>query len=64
MNNFIYTIPTTVYFGKGQIENIGVEAAKYGKNTLIVYGGGSVKKNGIFSEAVKFLEAEVLRFLS
>lgn len=58
MNNFIYTIPTTVYFGKGQIENIGVEAAKYGKNTLIVYGGGSVKKNGIFSEAVKFLEAE------
>lgn len=58
MNNFIYTIPTTVYFGKGQIENIGVEAAKYGKKVLIVFGGGSVKKNGIFDEAVKFLNKE------
>lgn len=58
MNNFVYTIPTTVYFGKGQIENIGKEAKKYGTEALIVYGGGSVKKNGIFDSAVKYLEAE------
>lgn len=58
MNNFVYTIPTTVYFGKGQIENIGKEAVKHSKNALIVFGGGSVKKNGIFQDAVKYLEAE------
>lgn len=56
MNNFVYTIPTTVYFGKGQIENIGKEAIKYGNKALIVYGGGSVKKNGIFDEASKYLK--------
>lgn len=56
MDNFVYSIPTKVYFGKGQIENLGAEAASYGKKALIVYGGGSIKKNGIFDAAVKSLE--------
>lgn len=57
MQNFVYTVPTTVYFGKGQIENLGKEACRYGKKALIVYGGGSIKRNGIFDAAVKSLQA-------
>ena len=55
MQNFIYDIPTIVYFGKGQIENIGMLAKKTGKKALIVYGGGSVKRNGLFDIVVQKL---------
>lgn len=49
MNNFIYSIPTTAYFGKGQISILG-EAIKAhgGSRVLLAYGGGSIKKNGIY----------------
>ena len=43
MENFIYSIPTTIYFGKGQIEHVAQAVRPYGKKALIVYGGGSVK---------------------
>lgn len=56
MNNFIYTIPTTIYFGKGQIENLGQIAGAYGKKALIVYGGGSIKKNGIYDKVASLLD--------
>lgn len=56
MQNFIYDIPTIVYFGKGQIENLGRLAAECGKKALIVYGGGSIKKNGLFDTAVSKLK--------
>lgn len=55
MQNFVYDIPTIVYFGKGQIENLGRLAAECGKKALIVYGGGSIKKNGLFDTAVSKL---------
>ena len=42
---FTYHIPTKVYFGKGQLENLGNVAKSYGKRILLVYGGGSIKKN-------------------
>ncbi len=48
MNNFIYDIPVRVYFGKGQIEHLGEELKKYGERVLLVYGGGSIKKNGLY----------------
>lgn len=51
MINFTYSIPTEIWFGKGQIKNIGYIAKKYGKKALIVYGGGSVKRNGILDDA-------------
>lgn len=56
MQNFVYDIPTIVYFGKGQIENLGRLAAECGKKALIVYGGGSIKKNGLFDTAVSKLK--------
>ena len=55
MINFTYSIPTEIWFGKGQIKNIGSIAKKYGKKALIVYGGGSVKRNGILDDAKKYL---------
>lgn len=63
MDNFIYTIPTTIYFGKGQIAQIGKVVKEYGNSALIVYGGGSVKKNGILDEAKKYLEEEGVTYV-
>lgn len=48
MNSFIYDIPTRVYFGGGQLENLGPELKKYGKRVLVTYGGGSVKRSGLY----------------
>ena len=49
MNNFIYSIPTTAYFGKGQINILGETIRAHdGSRVLLAYGGGSVKQNGIY----------------
>jgi alcohol dehydrogenase YqhD (iron-dependent ADH family) len=50
MNNFVYDIPTRVYFGENQLENLGPELARYGKRVLLVYGGGSIKKSGLYDK--------------
>jgi len=52
MNNFIYDIPTKVYFGENQLEHLGEELGKYGKKVLLTYGGGSIKKNGLYDKIV------------
>lgn len=53
MNNFIYDIQTKVYFGENQINNnLGNELKKYGKKVLLTYGGGSIKKNGLYDKVV------------
>ena len=46
MENFVFHAPTEIYFGKGQIENLVSILEKYGKNVLLTYGGGSIKRNG------------------
>lgn len=50
MENFVYEYPTKVYFGKGAAKQhlAGILAA-YGPNVLLAYGGGSIKRNGIYS---------------
>lgn len=48
MTNFVYDIPVRNYFGPNQIIHLREEIARYGKNALLVYGGGSIKKNGVF----------------
>ena len=55
MNNFYYDIPTKIYFGRGQIAHLD-ELRKSGDKVLLVYGGGSIKRNGIYDEAVRILE--------
>ena len=54
MNSFIYDIPTKVYFGKNQLENLVNELKPY-KKVLLVYGGGSIKKSGLYTRVVKFV---------
>lgn len=48
MNSFIYDIPVRVYFGKNQLCHLGEELSKYGKRVLLTYGGGSIKKSGLY----------------
>ncbi|HOF03982.1 MAG TPA: iron-containing alcohol dehydrogenase [Syntrophales bacterium] len=50
MQNFIFENPTKVIFGQGQIRRIGPEAARFGKKILLVYGQGSIKKNGVYEQ--------------
>lgn len=52
MNNFIYDIPVKVYFGENQLGHLGEELSKYGKRVLLTYGGGSIKKNGLYNAVV------------
>ena len=53
MKDFIYNIPTKVYFGKDQFSNLGAELSKYGKRVLVTYGGGSIKKTGLYDIAME-----------
>lgn len=54
MNNFEFKNPTKILFGKGQIENLPREIPKNSK-ILMLYGGGSIKKNGIYEQVKKAL---------
>ncbi|MDD5874294.1 MAG: iron-containing alcohol dehydrogenase, partial [Baileyella intestinalis] len=55
LGNFTYCNPTKLYFGKGAVESLKEELQKYGDNVLLVYGGGSIRKNGIYDEVVAVL---------
>ncbi len=55
MNNFTYFNPTKVHFGKGQIATIKEELAPNSR-ILITYGGGSIKKNGVYDQVIAALE--------
>ncbi|WP_338788596.1 iron-containing alcohol dehydrogenase [Metabacillus sp. FJAT-53654] len=55
MENFTYYNPTKLIFGKGQVAQLEKEVPNYGKKVLLVYGGGSIKRNGLYDEVVKVL---------
>lgn len=55
LGNFSYCNPTKLYFGEDSLKFLNDELHKYGKNVVLVYGGGSVKKNGIYDEVIKIL---------
>lgn len=58
MNNFIYEIPTKVYFGENQLQgNLSREIKKYGNKVLLVYGGNSIKKIGLYEEIINELKS-------
>lgn len=57
IGNFTYCNPTKLYFGKDALDGLNEELPKYGKNVLLVYGGGSIKKNGIYDKVVAILKA-------
>lgn len=53
MNSFEFYNPTKIYFGEGAIKNLSKELGKYGPNVLLVYGGGSIKNNGIYNDVMQ-----------
>ena len=56
MNNFTFHIPTDIRFGKDQIQCLPEELEKYGKNILLVYGGGSIKRSGLYDKIRELLK--------
>lgn len=56
LGNFTYCNPTKLYFGKDALDGLKNELPKYGKNVLLVYGGGSIKKNGIYDKVIATLK--------
>lgn len=55
MESFEFFNPTKIYFGEGAICNLEQEMNKCGKKILLLYGGGSIKKNGIYDNVIKIL---------
>ena len=56
LGNFTYCNPTKLYFGDESLQYLNTELPKYGKNVVLIYGGRSIKKNGIYDEVVEILK--------
>ena len=56
LGNFSYCNPTKLYFGAGAVEYLNDELPKYGKNVVLIYGAGSIKKNGIYDKVCEILK--------
>ncbi len=54
--DFTYSNPTTIHFGKNSMDKLTEELEKYGSNILLLYGGGSIKKNGIYDAVMRACE--------
>lgn len=53
INDFIYDIPVRIYFGRDQLHHLGSELKQYGTRVLMTYGGGSIKRIGLYDRVVK-----------
>ena len=56
LGNFTYDNPTKLYFGGGSVASLRDELPKYGPNIVLVYGGGSIKTNGIYDQVTAILK--------
>ncbi|WP_027092240.1 iron-containing alcohol dehydrogenase [Cohnella thermotolerans] len=56
MNNFVFQNPTKIIFGQGTVSQLGKEAAAYGNKALLVYGGGSIKRTGLYDQVLAQLK--------
>lgn len=57
LGNFTYCNPTKLYFGEDSLNELNAELPRYGKNVVLVYGGGSIKKNGIYDSVIEILKS-------
>ena len=57
LGNFSYKNATKLYFGDDSLKYLNEELPKYGKNVQLIYGGGSIKKNGIYDQVLEILKA-------
>ncbi|MDO5040955.1 MAG: iron-containing alcohol dehydrogenase [Peptoniphilus sp.] len=62
MQDFIYEVGTKILFGKNQIDKLPEEILKYGSRVLMVYGGGSIKRTGIYDTVTKLLKDRGIYF--
>lgn len=62
MLNFNYSIPTKIFFGRNKIEVLAEQVKNYGSNVLLVYGGGSIKRNGIYEKITDIFNKNDIRF--
>ena len=56
LGNFKYCNSTKLYFGDESLNYLSDELKNYGKNIVLIYGGGSIKKNGIYEEVINILK--------
>lgn len=56
LGNFAYHNPTKLYFGDESLDFLNKELPNYGKNVVLVYGGGSIKKNGVYQDILDILQ--------
>ena len=56
LGNFSYCNPTKLYFGDDSLRFLSEELHKYGPNVVLIYGGGSIKKNGLYEEVTRILQ--------
>lgn len=57
MQNFEFHVGTDILFGRGQVEKLGAKIREYTDSVLLVYGGGSIKKNGIYKAVLETLSS-------
>ena len=57
LGNFTYCNPTKLYFGQDSLIGLKAELPKYGDNVVLIYGGGSIKKSGLYDEVMEILQA-------
>lgn len=55
LGNFCYSNPTKIYFGDNSLNYLNDELKNYGKAVMLIYGGGSIKKNGIYDKVIEIL---------
>jgi alcohol dehydrogenase len=55
LENFTFSNPTKLIFGKGELEQLITEVPRYGKKVLLVYGGGSIKRSGLYENVMSLL---------
>jgi len=62
MLNFVFQNPAKIFFGKNQLINLAPEIKKYSSKVLLVYGGGSIKKTGLYEEVAAAMQAGNISF--
>ena len=63
MDNFIFQNPTKIIFGKDAENEVGKETSKYSKKILLHYGGGSIKKTGLYDKVISSLKEEQIEYI-
>ena len=63
MYNFDFCVSTQIFFGKGQVVKLGPAIKKVADKVLLVYGGGSIKRNGVYDDVVRTLNDSGVEFV-